>query len=104
MDMRVNDRNLTGATAEFGRTQESQKTECSASSGAQSTSRSAQGDQVELSGALGRLSQALNSQGTERAARVAALTAAYRSGSYQPNAMGASKGLVSEALSTGGGH
>ena len=58
---------------------------------------------MELSGTLGRLSEALSTQGTERTAKVAALTTAYRSGNYQPNAAGASKGLVSEALSAAGG-
>jgi anti-sigma28 factor (negative regulator of flagellin synthesis) len=104
MDMKVYDRNLTGAAAAGStRTQDTQKVESSPSGGAQSSSRSSAGDQVELSGTLGRLSEALSTQGTQRTAKVAALAAAYRSGNYQPNAAGASKGLVSEALSAAGG-
>jgi anti-sigma28 factor (negative regulator of flagellin synthesis) len=103
MDMKVYDRNLAGAAAAgSARPEEAQKAESSRSNAAQSSSRQA-GDQVELSGTLGRLSQALSAQGTQRAAKVAALTAAYRSGTYQPNAAGTSKGLVAEALSAGGG-
>ena len=102
MDMKVYDRNLTGAAAAGStRTEETQKAETRSAKTSSST-RSA-GDQVELSGTLGRLSQALSTQGTQRAAKVEALAAAYRSGTYQPNAGGASKGLVAEALSGSGG-
>jgi hypothetical protein len=104
MDIKVYDRNLTGAAAgSSARTENTQKTESSPSSGSQSSGRSNAGDQVEFSGTLGRLSQALSNQGTQRAAKVAALAAAYKSGNYVPNAAGASKGLVSEGLSAGGG-
>lgn len=103
MEIKVYDRNLTGASEGPSRPQDTQKTESSASSGAQSSSRTAASDQVELSGTLGRLSQALSTQGTERAAHVASLAAAYRSGAYQPDSLGTSRGLVAEALSAGGG-
>lgn len=103
MEMKIYDRNLTGAAAAGStRTQDTQKADSNPSTGVPSSSRSGGGDQVELSGTLGRLSQALAAQGTERASHVATLTAAYRSGSYQPDSMGASKGLISEALSASG--
>jgi hypothetical protein len=103
MDMKVYDLNFTGAAAAGPtRTQDGQRAE-SSSSGAQSSGRSGAGDQVELSGTLGRLSQALSAQGTQSASTVAALATAYRSGNYQPNATGASRALVSEALSAAAG-
>ena len=104
MDMKVYDRNLAGAAAAgSSRTEDTQKTANNQSGSTHSSSRSAAGDQVELSGTLGRLSQALSAQGTQREAKVGALAAAYRSGNYQPNPAGTAKGLVSEALSSGGG-
>ena len=104
MDMKIYNRSLTGAQAEAGRTQETQKTESSASNGTNSPGRTAGSDQVELSGALGRLSQALSTQGSARTEKVASLASTYGAGGYQPNAQGASKGLVAEAMSAGGGH
>ena len=104
MEIKVYDRNLTDASTGTSRTQDTQKTENSASAGAQSSVRSSTSDQVQLSGTLGRLSQALSTQGAERTAKVASLAAAYRSGAYQPNAASAAaRGLVAEALSAGGG-
>jgi len=101
MDMKIYDRSLAGAAAAgCTQTEETQKA-ANSSSGSQSSSASATGDQVELSGTLGRLSQALSYQGDQRTARVASLTAAYQSGTYQASAAGAARGLVSEALSGG---
>ena len=58
--MKVYDTNLTGTcAAESGRAQETQRTERSGQ-GQGSRIGGAGGDQVELSGALGRLSQALS--------------------------------------------
>lgn len=102
MDMKVYDRNLAGAAAGSTRTAETQKAETRSGNTSSSANRSG-GDHVEISGTLGRLSQALSAQGTQRAAKVAALAAAYRSGAYQPDAAGTSKGLVAEALSGTGG-
>ncbi|HTX35618.1 MAG TPA: flagellar biosynthesis anti-sigma factor FlgM [Bryobacteraceae bacterium] len=101
--MKVYDRSLAGAAAGSTRTEDTQKAGSSSSSGTPSSSRSTSSDQVQLSGTLGRLSQALSAQGSQRAAKVAALSAAYRSGNYQPDAAGTAKGLVSEALSGAGG-
>ena len=103
MEMRIYDRNLTGASSGCDSTRQTQKPESGSAGGAESSGRSTGADQVEFSGALGRLSQALSTQGSERAARVAALASAYRSGNYQPNALGASHGMIAEALSAAGG-
>lgn len=97
--MRVQDRTSLGpAAAETGRTPETQK------SGRDSTGRSgavgsADGDRVELSSTLGRLSQAIATHTTQRAQRVQALAAEYQSGRYRPNSAATSRGLISEALS-----
>jgi hypothetical protein len=102
--MKVYDRNLAGAaSAGSAAATEVQKPGSSPSGGAHSSSRNSAGDQVALSGTLGRLSQALSAQGNQGAARVAALTSEYRSGNYHPDAAGTARGLVSEALSGGGG-
>ena len=58
-------------------------------------------DRVELSGTLGKLSQALNSYQTGNSARVAALAAQYQSGRYQPDSLATSRAMVSDALSGG---
>jgi anti-sigma28 factor (negative regulator of flagellin synthesis) len=101
MDIKVYDGNLAGAAASgSGRTADTQKVGGNAATGGLSSSSSAAGDQVQLSGTLGRVSQALSDQETQRAAKVAALSAAYRSGTYQPNPAGTARGLVSEALSS----
>jgi hypothetical protein len=104
IEMKVYDRNQAGAaSAGAALAPDVQKTGSNPSGGAQSSHRNAAGDQVALSGTLGRLSQALSAQGNQGAARVAALTSEYRSGNYQPNAAGTARGLVSEALSGAGG-
>jgi len=103
MDMKVYDRNLAGAGSTAStHTQDVQKTG-SGVSGGSLAGRAGGGDQVSLSGTLGKLSQALSAQGSQRAARTAALASAYRSGTYQPNVAGTVKGLISEALSASGG-
>jgi hypothetical protein len=99
--MRVYDTNLTGtAAAETGRAQETQRTD----RGSQSQTSRGGGsgsDRVELSGALGRLSQTLSDYSHDRATRVQALTSLYQSGKYQPDSGGTSRAMVSEALAAG---
>ena len=99
--MKIYDRSLTGAgTPEAGKTQESQKADRT-SSGRADGSAAAGGDRVELSGALGRLSQALAAFGAGRSANVQELAAQYRSGNYQPDSAATSRSMVSEALAAG---
>jgi flagellar biosynthesis anti-sigma factor FlgM len=98
--MRVYDRDLTGAAAESGRSQETRK----AGRGATTTSSQsggASGDTVELSSGLARLSQVLASHGAQRAGRVQQLTAQFQAGSYQPDSLAISRGMVAEALNGG---
>jgi hypothetical protein len=56
---------------------------------------------VELSGALGRLSQTLSSFHSERASRVQALAAQYQSGKYRPDSHATSRAIVASALADG---
>jgi hypothetical protein len=98
--MRVNDRNALGsAAAETGRAQETQTTgrEGSVRSGRSDSS----GDRVELSSNLGRLSQAISSFSSQRADRVQSLASEYQSGRYRADAVGTSRAMISDALSTG---
>ncbi len=57
-----------------------------------------QNDHVQLSDLSGRLVEMLREDAPDRAARIAKLTAEYRGGRYQPNALAASQGIVAEAL------
>jgi hypothetical protein len=100
--MRVDDRNLTSLPAvESGRTQETQRPGREDSVRTGSAVASAGGDQVELSSTLGSLSQAMLAYGSDRGSLVSALAAQYGSGNYQPNSLGTSRGIVSEALAAG---
>jgi hypothetical protein len=56
---------------------------------------------VALSSGLARLSRVLASYGTQRAARVQQLAAQFQAGSYQPDSLAISQGMVAEALSAG---
>ena len=99
--MRIYDRDLTGtAAAESGRSQETPRTDRETAP-ASSASGSATGDRVELSSGLASVSRALGSYHSDRAAKVAVLTAQYQSGEYQPNSLATSQSMVSEALSAG---
>ena len=72
--MRVYDTNLTGALAEeTSRAQEAQKVDRLAPAQSSNLENVSGTDRVELSGALGRLSEALSSFQQGRASRVEAL-------------------------------
>jgi hypothetical protein len=43
----------------------------------------------------------MSADGSDRESRVAALSAQYSSGSYQPNSLATSQGMVAEALASG---
>lgn len=99
--MRINDLSMTGtASAESGRTQETQKAdrETAASS---SQSGSSSGDRVELSSGLASVSRALASSSSDRASKVQQLSAQFQSGNYKPSSLATSQSMVSEALSGG---
>jgi hypothetical protein len=101
--MKIYDRNLAGTSgAEAGKTQESQNlsragTGTSAARGGADRST----DRVEFSGTLGQLSRALGTFESNRATRVQALAVEYQSGSYRADSAATSRGLITEAMSTG---
>jgi hypothetical protein len=79
--MRVYDRDLTGAAAEPGRSQETHKADRGATT-TSSQAGSASEDTVELSSGLARLSQVLASHSAQRAGRVQQLTAQFQAGGW----------------------
>ena len=101
--MKIYDRNLTGSSAaETGRAQESQNVSRAGTAkfptqGAIDGSK----DSVEFSGTLGRLSRTLSTFDTSQADRVQALASQYQSGTYRPDPVATSKGMVAEAMSAG---
>ena len=100
--MRVQDRTSLGTQAtETGRAAEAQKAN-RGNTGRSGATGSAEGDRVELSSTLGRLSQAIEAQGAQRSDRVQALASDYGAGRYQPNSEATSQAMVAEALSAAG--
>src|SRR6185436_2860150 len=84
--MRVYDRNLTGASAaETSRTQETHASDRTA--GTSPGGIKGDGDRVELSTTLGRVSRALTAEGSNRSAHVQALDVLYQRGQYRVDAM-----------------
>src|ERR1035438_5665085 len=83
--MRIYDRDLTGtASAESGRSQETQRAERDATATSPQSGSTA-GDRVELSSGLATVSRALAAYGTDRANKVQELTAQVQSGVYNPD-------------------
>ena len=101
--MKIYDTNLTGTSAsETGRAQESQKLN-RAGTGKTPAGAGLDGatDRVEFSGTLSRLSRALTTFESSRASRIQTLSAEYQKGNYKPDSLATSRGIVSDALSTG---
>jgi anti-sigma28 factor (negative regulator of flagellin synthesis) len=100
--MRIYDVNSTGTSAaESGRSQETQRSDRAGGAKTGGPGANGTGDRVEFSSTLGRLSQALSTDGSARASRVQTLAGQYQSGSYRPDSAATSKGMVAEALSEG---
>jgi anti-sigma28 factor (negative regulator of flagellin synthesis) len=100
--MRINDRNLTGASAaETGQAQKTQNLSRAGSDNSPTPAADGSNDSVVFSGAMSQLSRALATFESTRANRVQALAVEYQSGKYKPDPVATSKGLVSEALSAG---
>jgi anti-sigma28 factor (negative regulator of flagellin synthesis) len=97
--MRVNDHNQTGASAEAGRAQETQRLDRGGKS--RSAASGSGGDRIELSSTLTSVSRATAAHHSERSAKVRELAAAYQSGAYRPDAAATSRAMVSEALASG---
>jgi hypothetical protein len=100
--MRIQDRTSLGpSAAETGRTAETQKPG-RGSTGQTGPANSSDGDRIELSSALGRLSQAVVAYGTQRGDRVQALSVDYQAGRFRPDSQATSRAIVAEALSAPG--
>ena len=100
--MRIYDVNLTGASAaESGRAQETQRSGAASSRSAGAGAYGAN-DRVEFSSTLGRLSQAMSADETTRASRVQALAAQFQNGTYRPDSLATSRGMVADALADSG--
>jgi flagellar biosynthesis anti-sigma factor FlgM len=99
--MRIYDRDLTGtASAESGRSQETQRAKQETAT-TQSQSGSASSDRVELSSGLAGVTRALAAYGSDRTSKVQQLAAQFQSGSYNPDSLAISQGMVAQALSGG---
>jgi hypothetical protein len=59
------------------------------------------GDRIEFSATLGGLSRAISAHREDRAGRIAALAAQYRSGAYQVDARATSSAMIAESLAAG---
>ena len=100
--MKIYDQNLTGpSTAGAGRAQETQKLNRPGTGKSPTRGIDGSSDSVEFSGTLSRLSRTLTTFETTQANRVQALAVQYQSGNYRPDSAATSKGLVSEAMSSG---
>jgi len=96
--MRIYDRDLTGtASAESGRSQETQRTDRETAAGSSQAS-SAAGDRVELSSGLASVTRALAAYGSSRAGKVQQLASQFQSGNYHPDSLAISQGMVAQAL------
>jgi hypothetical protein len=97
--MKIQNRTTSGPSgAQSGGPGEIQKAGQS-SSGTASASGPAEGDRIELSSMLGRLSEAISTYANSRAERVQALMNEYEAGRFQPNSQATSRALITAALS-----
>lgn len=97
--MKISDSNQLGAADVL----RSRQAEALAGYGAQGAERRDRpsGDQVELSGLAGRLSEVMRVESEDRAARLQRLSMAVAAGTYQPAASAIGRGIVEEALAAG---
>ena len=99
--MKIYDSNLSGVPA--GAAQRSQETQQTDRSNAGRSSAAGNGDRVELSGPLARLSQVISTFQADRSSRVQALAAQYQSGTYRPDSAATSRAMIAEGLSGAAG-
>jgi hypothetical protein len=94
--MKIYDSNMSGVPAGAAqRTQETQQTDRSTSGRPAGTGN---GDRVEFSGNLGRLSRVLSTFQADRSNRIQSLAAQYQSGTYRPDPVATSRAMIAEAL------
>src|SRR5579864_6697581 len=100
--MRIQDRTSLGPSpAQTGRSAETQKTGQDNTGKTRATGL-ADGDRVELSSTVGRLSQAIGTYATQRAERVQALAGEYQARRFRPTPQSTSRAIVAEALAAHG--
>ena len=93
--MRVHDSSLNSVTIASAKTA---RAEAAGSDRAATEARAASGeDQLSLSD-LGSLVRTLSADTPEHTARVSRLAAAYRSGTYRPDASATAKSMIDDAL------
>ena len=103
--MRIYDVNVMGTSAaDSSRTQETQRAERDGRPATTGTggARNDAGDHIELSTTLNALGRAMSTYGTDRAAKVQALAAQFRTGNYSVNSLATSQAMISAALSAPG--
>jgi anti-sigma28 factor (negative regulator of flagellin synthesis) len=94
--MKIYDRNLTGtAASDASRPPEAHKTDHNREVG---SSGQGTGDRVEISGGLGALARAVSTDQSARANRIQALAAQVQQGTYQPDSLRTSRGMIAEAV------
>jgi flagellar biosynthesis anti-sigma factor FlgM len=100
----IDSNNLDNVTsAQTGRSGETSQIASSGKSGASAAGKNGAGDRVELSGFAGRVSQVMAQDASNRAERVAQLTAAVRSGSFQVDSAAVGRAMVKHAIASWGG-
>ena len=98
--MRVTDWNPAGSAAtEAGHTQDVQKSD--RAEGTRSGNALSTSDSVEFSAALGGLSRAVSADSAQRNSRVQAVAAVYQNGTYRPDPVAISRGMISDAIASG---
>jgi hypothetical protein len=97
--MRVEDRNLNGATGlQPGRTQEPQPADSSGSVAEGQSSGTAGGDRAEISSLAGRISDALALHSAGRTQRIQKLAQDFKAGRYSADYRATSSAVISDAV------
>jgi anti-sigma28 factor (negative regulator of flagellin synthesis) len=96
MSIQIYNDGLAGATSGVGGAQDISRVSTGGHKPASGSGASGE-DQVQISS----ISSTLSAQGSDRAARVQQLAAAYQSGNYQVNSVDVSKAMVNHALQSG---
>jgi hypothetical protein len=95
--MKIYDSNIGGTQA--GATQRSEETQqAERANRGRASGSGTDGDRVEFSGTLGRLSRVLSTFQNDRAGLVRTLAMQYQNGTYRADAAATSRAMIAEAL------
>ncbi len=97
--MKISDSNQLGA-AGLDRSRQAEALAGYGAAGKESRSKTG-GDEVDLSGLAGRLSEAVSADSPQRLARLDRLSRDFAAGRYRPSAAEVSRSMVEEALAAG---